>query len=649
MKKQLKVKRLLIEFVIVCLCGFILKCEESVLPSNQQNPNQDQNTNHSDIWYQTGMDYIDGDYSQGVATDGKYWYFTHKEKIYKTTSDYNVVAINEFAIPQFLLDQGYEHIGDIDYYEGKIYAPMEDVDRVSPLLCIYDTTNLTFSGEYYPLNGDGQTHGPWIAVDPETNLIYTSEFSDVNWLNIYTFYPEDGFDFVQQIALGKTITHVQGGVFYNGFLYLACDCGGYNGNITDNIYRVDITTGEVRCVINIENIDELEGIDAYEMGSGILHIMSETKADKNKFYHYSNSDSLAHNLRISAVKSPGSNPSIFRPLNPSITVHNIGVYNEQNVDVYCVIMDSLGNEIYWDDQIISNVMAYNQVIVQFASWVPTEGKYTCVFYTELASDLETDNDTVRFNIEVSNIIDDFDNNLEKWDTKGGWALSIGQNNTNGLASSPRPYANNTDNAIRYLTHFNLESVNSASVGFWTKNRLEDGKDFLFVEASTDKVNWSQVGSLTGQQLSWVQTFCSLESFCGEDSVYIRFRLVTDDNGTDSGIRIDDVGLYSGIVSSVNEKESLPQTFALLQNYPNPFNPTTKISYDLSQSGSVNLKIYNISGQEVRTIVSGYQQAGSYIEIWDGTDNQGNILASGVYAYKLEVDGFHETMKMLFVK
>ncbi|MBU4443648.1 T9SS type A sorting domain-containing protein [bacterium] len=95
--------------------------------------------------------------------------------------------------------------------------------------------------------------------------------------------------------------------------------------------------------------------------------------------------------------------------------------------------------------------------------------------------------------------------------------------------------------------------------------------------------------------------------------------------------------------------NVPAKFALKQNYPNPFNPTTSIAYDLSKSGVVKLAIHNILGQEVRTLVNGHQSAGNYFEMWDGSDDQGYMLTSGIYMYKLEVNGFQKTMKMLLIK
>jgi len=96
-------------------------------------------------------------------------------------------------------------------------------------------------------------------------------------------------------------------------------------------------------------------------------------------------------------------------------------------------------------------------------------------------------------------------------------------------------------------------------------------------------------------------------------------------------------------------KNIPSSFILKQNYPNPFNPTTSITYDLSGTSSVKLSIYDIRGQEVKVMIDGKQPAGSYTEIWDGADNQGYLLTSGVYFYKLKVDGLEKTMKMLLVK
>ncbi len=94
---------------------------------------------------------------------------------------------------------------------------------------------------------------------------------------------------------------------------------------------------------------------------------------------------------------------------------------------------------------------------------------------------------------------------------------------------------------------------------------------------------------------------------------------------------------------------VPEGITLEDNYPNPFNPTTKINYSVKEASKVTLKIFNTLGQEVKTLVSGYQQAGSQTVVWDATNSAGQAVSAGVYVYKLEANGVVLTKKMSFVK
>jgi len=95
--------------------------------------------------------------------------------------------------------------------------------------------------------------------------------------------------------------------------------------------------------------------------------------------------------------------------------------------------------------------------------------------------------------------------------------------------------------------------------------------------------------------------------------------------------------------------SLPTEFALAQNYPNPFNPSTRISYQLPRDARVTLKIYNVKGEEVRTLVDGYHAAGRYDVEWNAQNNLGGRVASGIYLYRLQGDGFSEVRRMTLVQ
>ena len=87
-----------------------------------------------------------------------------------------------------------------------------------------------------------------------------------------------------------------------------------------------------------------------------------------------------------------------------------------------------------------------------------------------------------------------------------------------------------------------------------------------------------------------------------------------------------------------------KTNGLAQNYPNPFNPTTVISYNLRTSGRVTLKVYDVLGREVMTLVDGYQDAGVHTAEFNGEN-----LASGVYFYRLTAPGVNQINKMLMIK
>jgi hypothetical protein len=103
-------------------------------------------------------------------------------------------------------------------------------------------------------------------------------------------------------------------------------------------------------------------------------------------------------------------------------------------------------------------------------------------------------------------------------------------------------------------------------------------------------------------------------------------------------------LYTTDLNSEKKQSKIPQSFHLFQNYPNPFNPSTMIKYDLPKEGFVSLKIYNILGKEVRTLVSEYESAGTYNITFNASD-----LSSGIYFYRLSSGNFAQVKKLLLLK
>lgn len=108
--------------------------------------------------------------------------------------------------------------------------------------------------------------------------------------------------------------------------------------------------------------------------------------------------------------------------------------------------------------------------------------------------------------------------------------------------------------------------------------------------------------------------------------------------------------WTDVEDDITDEEAA-RAFALHDNYPNPFNPETRIRYSVGGNGRapVVLKVYNVLGQAVKTLVDEPKTRGSYEVVWDGRDQNGDEVASGVYFYKLEADDFVQTKKMVLVR
>jgi len=143
-------------------------------------------------------------------------------------------------------------------------------------------------------------------------------------------------------------------------------------------------------------------------------------------------------------------------------------------------------------------------------------------------------------------------------------------------------------------------------------------------------NWDSLGSGTTNTLKSVKFVNASTGWCvGDEGVILKTI-----NGGGQGFPI---GINSNTSEIINK-------FFLSQNYPNPFNPTTTINYELPVTNFVSLKVYNVNGNEIETLVDEKQNAGSYSFNFNATS-----LPSGVYFYKLVTESYSETKKMILVK
>jgi len=147
----------------------------------------------------------------------------------------------------------------------------------------------------------------------------------------------------------------------------------------------------------------------------------------------------------------------------------------------------------------------------------------------------------------------------------------------------------------------------------------------------------QTGVISGQATS-------------QDTAHFTVRVT--DSSTPSLTDIQHLTLVTGICDDSPEGDDssvLPKDFVLQQNYPNPFNSMCNIEYALPFNCHATLTVYNILGQEVKTLVDEAQRRGSNKASWDGKDSQGKTVASGIYLYRLQAGNLSQTRKMLLIK
>jgi hypothetical protein len=121
----------------------------------------------------------------------------------------------------------------------------------------------------------------------------------------------------------------------------------------------------------------------------------------------------------------------------------------------------------------------------------------------------------------------------------------------------------------------------------------------------------------------------------------------DDTEASNGPR--SLHVDAGWALGVNDELGIPVVFALHQNYPNPFNPVTSIRFDVPEESRVLLDIYNVTGQKVATLVNGNMQPGFHSIRWNGTNENGKQLASGMYIYRISSSKFTDVKKLILMK
>lgn len=146
-------------------------------------------------------------------------------------------------------------------------------------------------------------------------------------------------------------------------------------------------------------------------------------------------------------------------------------------------------------------------------------------------------------------------------------------------------------------------------------------------------------------------FISISTSLLQPDVYY-WRIISKDNDNLVTYSRESWSFLLGVISGVDDEnlESvLPTEFSLFQNYPNPFNAETIIEYSIPKTSYIRIKIFNLLGQEITTLVEDVQSPGGYSVKWDGKDKFGRYASSGIYIYSITAKDFNITKRMVFLK
>lgn len=244
---------------------------------------------------------------------------------------------------------------------------------------------------------------------------------------------------------------------------------------------------------------------------------------------------------------------------------------------------------------------------------------------------------------------------------------------NCVAFSNKNKGFDQNNNLGSMTLYNCTGYNNQTANYRIQRTLNAGQT-LMVKNSASYFGAVQLGSFAEQETnSWLSPFSvTAEDFLSlEDSLaaaprqpdgnlpeidFLHLAQGSDliDGGVDLGYPFfgsaPDLGAFeSNFVTAIAE-DVYPAEFQLLQNYPNPFNPLTNIGYRISDFGMVELHIYDIAGRLVKTLVNARRAPGEYSVQWNGRNESGQAVSTGVYLYRLQTEqGFTVTKKMLLVK
>lgn len=256
--------------------------------------------------------------SQGIATDGTQWFFSWQYGLERAGNDFVSIQRNSTftppsglnpGIPPSLLSQGLNHIGDIDYHNGIIYASLDSTAGYkNPHIALFNASDLSYTGVSYAITGAPSNPkndvASWFAIDAARGVGYGKEYQNGNTLNVYNL---SDWSFERSITLDTATHDIQGAKVDGDWLYMSSD------NATQSVYRANLVTGQVEEIFQLPSPAgdrEVEGIALRDNGKGGKDLYVELIVDPDRSgQNPTNSNlhvDLYHYALTSAVPEPES-------------------------------------------------------------------------------------------------------------------------------------------------------------------------------------------------------------------------------------------------------------------------------------------------------------------------------------------------------
>ncbi len=232
------------------------------------------------------------------------------------------------------------------------------------------------------------------------------------------------------------------------------------------------------------------------------------------------------------------------------------------------------------------------------------------------------------------------------DEFGGIILNIGPFQGMGTATIPGTvplssaflYMIYTDITPVELTSFTAMTVGEGVQLDWTTATETNNRGFEIERQAGISQQWNEIGFVEGKGTTTEpQSYSYTDNDVSTGTYTYRLKQI-DYDGTNN---------YSNEVTIA--VGSMPTNYALSQNYPNPFNPTTAIQFQVPKTSLVTIKIYDLIGQEIKTLYNGQVQQGRYTVEWNGLNNNGIQMSSGTYIYRIVSNDFVQSMKMILMR